>query len=502
MTTPQLDPGPGSIAEISAAMESGELAAVALVETYLARIAQLDYLTHAIVEINPDARAIAEQLDAERRAGQVRSAVHGIPVILKDNIDTADKMQTTAGSLALVGPSALQDAGVVERLRAAGAIILAKANLSEWANFRSLRSSSGWSGRGRQTRNPYVLDRTPSGSSSGSAVAAAANFAPVTVGTETNGSITSPAGASGVVGIKPTVGLTSRAGVIPIAHSQDTVGPMARNVADAALMLGAMVGVDPRDPATSVAEGRSYTDYAQFLDTNGLRGARIGVARECFTGYSEHTDAIFEAALAILREAGATLIDPADIPTARELTTRAPTVLDYEMKADLNAYLATRPDLAIHTLADLIAYNEEHAAEEMPYFRQELLVRAQATGGLDDPAYQEALATNQRLAREEGIDAVLQQYDLDALVAPTNAPAFTIDQINGNRNMGGSSTPAALAGYPLVTVPAGYAFGLPVNITFMGTAFSEPTLIRLAYAFEQAAGVWQAPRFLPTLELP
>ena len=502
MSKPEIDPGPGSIAELSAALESGELTSVALVEMYLARIAQLDHLTHAIVEINPDARAIAEQLDAERHAGRVRSAVHGIPVILKDNIDTADKMQTTAGSLALVGPCALQDAGVVERLRAAGAIILAKANLSEWANYRSVRSSSGWSGRGRQTRNPYVLDRTPSGSSSGSAVAAAANFAPVTVGTETNGSITSPAGASGVVGIKPTVGLTSRAGVIPIAHSQDTVGPLARSVADAALMLGAMVGVDPRDPATSVAEGRSYTDYAQFLDANGLRGARIGVARESFTGYSEHTDAIFEAALVVLREAGATLIDPADIPTAREIAARPATVLDYEMKADLNAYLASRPDLAIHNLADLIAYNEEHAAEEMPYFRQELLLRAQATIGLDDPAYLEVLATNQRLAREEGIDAVLQQYDLDALVAPTNAPAFAIDQLNGNRNMGGSSTPAALAGYPLVTVPAGYAFDLPVNITFMGTAYSEPTLIRLAHAFERAAGVWQAPQFLPTLELP
>ena len=502
MTAPQIDPGPGTIAELTSAMEAGTLTAADIVETYLARIEQLDPLTRAIVEINPDARDIARALDAERAAGNVRGPLHGIPVILKDNIDTADKMQTTAGSLALVGPPATQDAGVVERLRAAGAIILAKANLSEWANFRSTRSSSGWSGRGRQTRNPYALDRTPSGSSSGSAVAAAANFAPVTIGTETNGSIVSPAAASGVVGIKPTVGLTSRAGVIPIAHSQDTVGPFARTVADAATALGALTGTDPRDPATIAAEGQAQIDYAQFLDAHGLRGARIGVARELYTGYSEHTDAIFEAALAVMREAGATLIDPADIPTARQIADLPPTVLDHEFKADLNAYLASRPDLAVRTLADVIAFNEEHAAEEMPYFRQELLVRAEATSGLDDRTYLEALATNQRLAREEGIDAALQLHDLDAIVAPAGAPAFVIDQLNGNRGLGGSSTPAALAGYPLVTLPAGYAFGLPVNITLMGTAFSEPTLIRLAYAFEQAAQVWQAPQFLPTIELP
>jgi amidase len=502
MAARNTDHGPGPIAELSAAMAAGTLSAVALMDLYLERIARYDYLTHAIVEVNPDARAIAQDLDAERAAGQLRGPLHGIPVILKDNIDTADRMQTTAGSLALVGPPAGEDAGVVRQLRAAGAVILAKANLSEWANYRSTRSSSGWSGRGRQTRNPYVLDRTPSGSSSGSAVAAAANFAPITIGTETNGSITSPAGACGVVGIKPTLGLTSRAGVIPIAHSQDTVGPFARYVADAALALGMITGLDPRDPATGAAEGRSHTDYTRFLDLHGLRGARIGVARERFTGYSEHTDAIFEAALAILRDAGATIIDPADIPTAKELSERPPTVLDYEFKADLNAYLATRPNLSVRTLADVIAFNEAHAAEEMPYFRQEIMLRAEATAGLDDPAYLEALATNQRLAREGGIDAALQAHDLDALVAPTNAPAFVIDEINGNRSLGGSSTPAALAGYPLVTVPAGYAFGLPVNITFMGTAFSEPTLIRLAYAFEQHARVWQPPQFLPKLELP
>lgn len=502
MTAPQRDPGPGSIAELSAAMAARTLTALELVETYLARIAQLDYLTHAIVEINPDAREIAQGLDAERAEGRVRGPLHGIPIILKDNIDTADQMQTTAGSLALLGATAPQDAGVVVRLRAAGAIILAKANLSEWANFRSTRSSSGWSGRGRQTRNPYALDRTPSGSSSGSAVAAAANFAPATIGTETNGSIVSPAGASGVVGIKPTLGLTSRAGVIPIAHSQDTIGPFARSVADAAVTLGGLTGPDPRDPATLAAEGRAQIDYAQFLDANGLRGARIGVAREQYTGYSEHADSIFEAALAIMREAGATLIDPADIPTAKEIAALPPTVLLYEFKADLNAYLATRPDLGVQTLAEVIAFNEAHAAEEMPYYRQELMERAEATSGLDDPAYLAALATNQRLAREEGIDAALRAHDLDAIVAPTGAPAFTIDQLNGNRGLGGSSTPAALAGYPLVTLPAGYVYGLPVNITFMGTAFSEPTLIRLAYAFEQQARVWQPPQFLPTIDLP
>lgn len=493
---------PDSISELAAAQTAGTLTAVTLVEHYLDRIAQYDHLTRSVIELNPDARTIAAELDDERAQGNVRGPLHGIPIIIKDNIDTADQMQTTAGSLALVGAPATQDAGVAAKLRAAGAIILGKANLSEFANYRSTRSSSGWSGRGRQTRNPYALDRNPSGSSSGSGVAAAAGFAAATLGTETNGSIVSPAAASGVVGIKPTVGLTSRAGVIPIAHSQDTVGPMARSVADAAAVLGAIVGADPRDPVTAEAAPHTHTDYTRFLDRDGLRGARIGIARKQYFGYSEHTDRIAEAAIAILRAAGATVIDPADIPTAEAIAKQQSEVLAYEFKADLNAYLATRTGLPVKTLADIIAFNEAHAEEEMPYFGQELLLRAQEKGPLTTPEYLEMLATGQRLGREEGIDAVLQAHNLDALFTPTGAPTFTIDQLNGNRGLGGASTPAALAGYPIVTLPAGYVHGLPVNISFMGTAYSEPTLIRLAYSFEQAAQVWQPPRFLPTIDLP
>ena len=493
---------PDSIAAIAAAQTAGTLTAVTLVEHYLDRIARYDHLTRAVIELNPDARTIAQQLDAERASGQVRGPLHGIPIIIKDNIDTADRMQTTAGSLALVGTPAPQDAGVAARLRAAGAIILGKANLSEWANYRSTRSSSGWSGRGRQTRNPYALDRNPSGSSSGSGVAAAAGFAAATLGTETNGSIVSPAAASGVVGIKPTVGLTSRAGVIPIAHSQDTVGPMARSVADAAAVLGTIVGLDPRDPATTEAAAHAHTDYTAFLDRDGLRGARIGVARKQYFGYSEHADRITAAAITTLRAAGATIIDPADIPTAEALAKHPHDVLAYEFKADLNAYLATRTGLQVRTLADIIAFNDAHADEEMPYFGQELLLRAEEKGPLTTPEYLDCLATGQRLAREEGIDAVLRAHNLDALITPSAAPPFSTDQLNGNRSLGGASTPAALAGYPIITLPAGYVYGLPVNISFMGSAYSEPTLIRLAYAFEQAIQVWQPPRFLPTIELP
>lgn len=493
--------GTASIAALAAAQAAGTLTATALLELYLARIARLDGQTRAIVEINPDAREIAATLDRERAAGQLRGPLHGIPIVVKDNIDTADRMQTTAGSLALVGPPAHQDAGVIAKLRAGGALILGKANLSEWANYRSTRSSSGWSGRGRQTRNPHALDRTPSGSSSGSAVAAAAGFAAATLGTETDGSIVSPAGACGIVGIKPTVGLTSRAGVIPIAHSQDTVGPLARTVADGAALLSVIVGPDPRDPATLISGDAPPPDYMCFLDPDGLRGARIGVARSPYFEHSEHARGVIESALATLRAAGAILVDPADIPTVAAIAKRPPTVLDYEFKADLAAYLATRPDLPVRDLADVIAFNTAHAAAELPYFLQEILVRAQACGPLTEPTYLEALAMNRHLAREAGIDAALREHRLDALVAPTGAPAFTIDQLNGNRSLGGSSSPAALAGYPLVTVPAGSVFGLPLNLTFMGTAHSEPTLIRLAYAFEQARHAWQPPRFLPTINL-
>jgi amidase len=495
-----------TIADLQAAMSTGKLTAVGLVQKYLARIHKIDQhgpQVNAVLELNPDALAIARVLDNERRLIGVRGPLHGIPVLLKGNIDTADKMQTTAGSLALVGPAPSQDATVAARLRAAGAIILGKTNLSEWANFRSTRSTSGWSGVGSQTNNPYFLDRNPSGSSSGSAAAVSGNFCTAALGTETDGSIVSPANACGVVGIKPTVGLTSRAGVVPISHNQDTVGPHCRTVTDAAIVLGALVGVDARDPATVASSGKFYTDYTPFLNPNGLSGARIGVLRKYVTGYSYFTDAIFEAALQTLRDAGATLVDPADPPSADEINTNSPefTVLIYDFKADVNAYLATRSGLSVRTLADLIAFNNSHAAQEMPYFQQEIFELAQATTDLTDPVYLQALDRNHSLSREQGIDAVLQQYGLDALVAPTGSPAWPTDLINSDHFLGASSGYAAMAGYPIVNVPAGFAFGLPVGLSFIGTAFSEPVLIRLAYAFEQATKVRQAPRFVPVLKL-
>jgi len=484
-------------------MESGELTAQSTAELYLARIDALDKqgpAVNAMIELNPDALAIAAELDEERGANGPRGPMHGIPVVLKDNIDTADRMQTTAGSMALAGSIAAQDSFVTEKLRQAGAVILGKANLSEWANFRSTRSSSGWSGRGGQTRNPYALDRNPCGSSAGSGVASSANFCAVAIGTETDGSVVCPANANSLVGIKPTVGLVGRSGIIPISHTQDTAGPMTRNVADAATLLGALTGIDPRDAATGPSQGRSHSDYRQFLDPDGLRGARLGVARNFF-GFHERVDALMEEAIEAMRRQGAEIVDPAelDIGDAGDAEWQ---VLLYEFKADLNAYLgALGPAAPVHSLEEAIAFNEQNRDVEMPYFGQEIFELAQEKGPLTSPEYLDALATGLRLTRAEGIDALMDEHRLDAIIAPTDGPPWPTDLVGGDHFLGGSSTPAAISGYPDITVPLGYIFGLPVGISFFGRAWSEPVLIRLAYAFEQATNVRQAPRFLPTADL-
>jgi amidase len=499
-----------TFAELQAMLAAGRLTSRGLVEAYLARIAALDRrgpALRAVLEVNPEALAIADELDAERRAKGPRGPLHGIPILLKDNVGTHDRMTTTAGSLALAGSVPARDAWVARRLREAGAVLLGKANMSEWANFRSNRSSSGWSCRGGQCRNPYVLDRSPSGSSSGSAVAVAANLCAAAVGTETDGSIVSPAGHCALVGIKPTVGLLSRSGIVPIAHSQDTAGPLARTVADAAVLLGAMVGggnrADPDDPATTAGRGRALADYTPFLRADGLRGARIGVARKhLFTPTA--ADPRIEEAIAEMRRQGAVVVDPADVATAGELDGPELEVLLYEFKADLNAYLAALParPAAVRSLAELIDFNERHREREMPFFAQELLVKAEAKGTLADPAYRKALARCRLLARRRGIDATLARHRLDAIVAPTGGAPWLIDLVNGDAPSGGSSTPAAVAGYPNITVPAGEVSGMPVGISFFGAAWSEPTLIRLAYAFEQATRHRRPPRFQPTVELP
>jgi amidase len=485
-------------------MASGRHSARSLAELYLGRIDDLDRdgpSLHSVIEINADALAAAGQLDRERRSGRVRGPLHGIPVLIKDNIATADRMETTAGSLALVGHRPPRDAFVAARLREAGAVILGKTNLSEWANFRSTHAVSGWSGRGGLCRSPYALDRNPCGSSSGSGVAAAANLCAVAIGTETDGSIVCPSGANSLVGIKPTVGLVSRSGIIPIAHSQDTAGPMARTVTDAAILLGAIAGIDPRDPATRESEGKGVADYTRFLDRGGLAGVRIGVAREKFFGYSPQTDAVIEAAIDVLRAEGAVIVDPADIPHLGEYDESEFTVLLYEFKAGLAAYLAELGAAAPQGLADLIAFNESHAAEEMPYFGQEIFTMAEEKGTLDDYAYVEALARDLRLSRVEGLNAVMAEKQLDAIVAPTGGPPWTTDLVNGDHFLGASSTPAAVSGYPSITVPAGYVFGLPVGLSFIGKPYDEGTLIRLAYAYEQASAVRVPPQFLPTADL-
>ncbi|MFF5007855.1 amidase [Streptomyces phaeochromogenes] len=481
------------IVELRRRMDDGRLTAEQLTRHYLERIERVDPLLHAVIEVNPDALREARRLDAERDR---RGPLHGMPILLKDLVETADRMHTTAGSLALRGLRPARDATVAARLRAAGAVILGKTNLSEWAGGMSLTHHAGWSARGGQTRNPYKLDRSPNESSSGTAVAAAANLCVAGIGTETNGSIIDPASANCVVGVKPTVGLVGRGGVIPGVPSQDSVGPIARTVRDAAILLGTLVGVDDRDPATGASRGHFHRDYTRFLDADGLRGARIGVPRAVYFGYSHHADEIAERAIATLRKAGATVVDPADIPTAEQLEDlpSSMVVQAYEIKRGLNAYLAAAPGDHPRSLAELIAFNREHADRELRYVRQDGL---EAVHELDfsEREYREALATNHRLSRAEGIDAVLRRFDLDALVMPTTGPPAKIDLIRGDSYGGGSSTPAALAGYPAISVPAGFAFGLPVGLTFMGTAWSEPMLLRLAYAYEQASRVRRPPTY-------
>ena len=496
-----------TVADLQKRMASGADTARSLAEKYMARIEALDRQgpqLRAVLELNPDALAIADRLDAERKAGKPRSPLHGVPVLLKDNIGTADRMNTTAGSLALLGATPTADAFLVKRLRDAGAVILGKTNLSEWANFRSSHSSSGWSGRGGQCRNPYALDRSPSGSSSGSGSAIAGNLCAVAVGSETDGSVVSPSNNCGLVGIKPTLGLVSRTGVIPIAHSQDTAGPMARTVTDAAILLAALAGFDAADPATKGLAGKAPIDSAAGLAAGpkGLEGVRIGVPRKKLYGQSVAADALVEAALLDLKKLGAVIVDPADIATLGDTDDSEFEVLLYEFKPDLNAYLAgLGAKTPYKTLKDLIRFNEENRAREMPYFGQEIFEKAEAKGPLTDKAYLDALEKDLRLTRQDGIDKTMDEHKLDALVAPTSGPATLIDLVNGDYGPGGSSAFPAVAGYPDITIPCGHAFGLPVGMSIFGRAWSEPMLLRIAFAYEQATKHRRAPKFLPTADL-
>src|SRR5712692_8357808 len=474
-----------TIAGLQEGMKSGKYSARSIVAKYLERIEAIDKhgpAINSVIEVNPDALELAEALDKERKEKGPRGPLHGIPILIKDNIDTGDRMSTTAGSLALVGAKPSQDAFLVKKLREAGAILLGKTNLSEWANIRCSYSTSGWSGRGGLTKNPYVLDRNPCGSSSGSGVAVAANLCALAVGTETDGSIVCPASANGIVGIKPTLGLVSRSGVIPIAHSQDTPGPMARTVRDTAALLGALAGADPGDTATVERSGTAPTDYTSFLDPNGLRGARIGIARKYF-GFNDAVDQLMNGLIEEMKRQGAVMVDPADLESHGKFDDTEFTVLLYELKTDLYTYLASRPDVAVHSLKEIIDYNERNREKEMPYFGQDVFLKAEAKGALTSKEYGDALEANRRLSRKEGIDGVMDKFHLDAIMAPTAGPAWLNDYANGDHSVGGSSNAAAVAGYPDITVPAGFVFGLPVGISFFCRAWSEPTLFKLAYSF-------------------
>jgi len=493
-----------TIDALQSSMRSGEQTSRSLTEKYLARIQEIDKagpLVNSVIEVNPEALEIADSLDKERKEKGERGPLHGIPVLIKDNIDTADRMNTTAGSLALIGSRPPNDAFVAAQLRKAGAVILGKTNLSEWANIRSSHSTSGWSGRGGLTRNPYALDRNPCGSSSGTGAAVSSSLCAAGVGTETDGSVVCPSSANGIVGLKPTVGLVSRSGIIPISHSQDTSGPMARTVREVAILLGAMAGADPEDRATAANKGNIHADYTKFLDSAGLKGARLGVVRKYF-GFNDAVDELMNNLIDEMKHAGAEIVDPVEIPTLGKFDDSELTVFLYELKADLAAYLSRLGNTSeMKSLKDIIEFNDRNREKEMPYFGQDIFVKSEAKGPLTSKEYLDALAQNHQLTRAEGIDAAMDKSNLDALVAPTGGPAWLTDLINGDHAAGGSSNLAAVAGYPNINVPAGDLWGLPVGISFFGRAWSEPTLLKIAYAFEELTKARQKPLFLPTIPL-